>query len=266
MNLLKDNREKNWFWLENDVLERTDLTIYEKMVYIVLARYADDESKCFPSIKTIASKASCSDRQVRNVLTTLEEKNLIKKQQRKISGKKEFDSNLYYINSVKINEVMNDIPNPTECDSEQVGNDIPNPTECDSEQVRNEVPSKKTYIKKSNIKRVYMDLSFLDMDIENVKITQEEYNKLVKKYGADYIANQILNLENYIVNGKGDKYKSHYKVLLTWGNMDLKKGNLVITQDKNNFFRKPQNSNNYPQSYPNYQQDGYNPNQLDLDY
>lgn len=114
-----------------------------------------------------------------------------------------------------------------------------------------------------------MDLSFLDLDIEHVKITEQEYEKLIKKYGVDYIANQILNLENYIVNGKGNKYKSHYKVLLTWGNMDLKKGNLVLLKEKNSFLKSPQNSNNYPQSYPNYQhyqQDGYNPNQLDLDY
>ena len=36
---LRDGRTKNWFYLENDLLDREDLTIYEKTVYIVIARY-----------------------------------------------------------------------------------------------------------------------------------------------------------------------------------------------------------------------------------
>jgi len=35
---LRDGWVKNWFYLENDLLDREDLTIYEKTVYIVIAR------------------------------------------------------------------------------------------------------------------------------------------------------------------------------------------------------------------------------------
>jgi hypothetical protein len=53
---LRDGRVKNWFYLENDLLDRVDLTIYEKMIYIVIARYVDKEDKAFPSVPTIAKK------------------------------------------------------------------------------------------------------------------------------------------------------------------------------------------------------------------
>ena len=55
---LRDGRVKNWFYLENDLLDREDLNIYEKTVYIVIARYVNEENKAFPSYETIARKGS----------------------------------------------------------------------------------------------------------------------------------------------------------------------------------------------------------------
>ena len=54
---LRGGRVKNWFYLENVLLDRQDLTIYEKTVYIVIARYVNGENKAFPSYGTIAKKA-----------------------------------------------------------------------------------------------------------------------------------------------------------------------------------------------------------------
>ncbi|WP_227856024.1 hypothetical protein [Clostridioides sp. ES-S-0048-02] len=82
-------------------------------------------------------------------------------------------------------------------------------------------PNKKT----NNKPKVdYLDLSFLDLDIEKVKLTKDEYDKLISKFGKKYIHDKIVSLENYIVNGKGSRYKSHYRALLTWGNGDMSKG------------------------------------------
>jgi hypothetical protein len=58
---LRDGRTRNWFYLENDLLDRQDLTIYEKMIYVVIARYVNGENKAFPSVPTIAKKGSMSD-------------------------------------------------------------------------------------------------------------------------------------------------------------------------------------------------------------
>jgi len=62
----------------------------------------------------------------------------------------------------------------------------------------------------------YIDLTFIDDVIEKVKITQEQYNKLLAKYNQSLLHSQIIALDNYIVNGKGNKYKDHYRALNTW--------------------------------------------------
>ncbi|MFR2528740.1 MAG: hypothetical protein ACLS9F_13865 [Clostridium paraputrificum] len=67
-----------------------------------------------------------------------------------------------------------------------------------------------------NDKEVYIDLKFVDEVIEKVKLTQEQYNKLINKYDKEYVHKEILGLDNYIVNGKGAKYKDHYRTLNTW--------------------------------------------------
>lgn len=67
-----------------------------------------------------------------------------------------------------------------------------------------------------NEKKEYIDLKFVDEIIEKVKLTQEQYNKLINKYDKEYVHKEILGLDNYIVNGKGDKYKDHYRTLNTW--------------------------------------------------
>lgn len=49
--------------------------------------------------------------------------------------------------------------------------------------------------------------------MDNVFMTQEEYDKLVYDYGKKNVLDQIEDLDSYIVNGKWNKYKDHYKVL-----------------------------------------------------
>ncbi|MEL0702197.1 helix-turn-helix domain-containing protein [Clostridioides difficile] len=304
MDLLRDARKKDWFWLENDLIDNLNLNVYEKMTYIVLARHANSESVCFPSNQTIAKKVGCSINTVRKAVNALEEKQLIKKTARK-KNEKENDSNLYCIMSAK-GISRDDIPiagddrgvyhemtypiagddrgvyhemtypiagddrgvchqvignntninntnisnntqskkslknDRTDSDAQQVVNMMHNPSAPHAQQVVHEVHSKKTYNKKTYIKSNtttqkesktdYLDLSFLDLDIEKVKLTKEEYDKLISKFGKKYIHDKIVSLENYIVNGKGSRYKSHYRALVTWGNADTSK---AVTKAKN---------------------------------
>ncbi|HBG3648479.1 helix-turn-helix domain-containing protein [Clostridioides difficile] len=235
MDLLKDARKREWFWLENDLVDREDLGIYEKMIYIVLARYSDNESCCFPSYKTIALKCGCSERQAKSVVKILENKGLIKKENRIKSNSNEKESNIYFVLTAKLGG---------EYDAQQVVNMMHNPSAPHALPVVHEVHSKKTYNKKTYIKSNttpqnepktdYLDLSFLDLDIEKVKLTKDEYDKLISKFGKKYIHDKIVSLENYIINGKGSRYKSHYRALLTWGNGDASKGIVPeVTKTKN---------------------------------
>lgn len=63
---------------------------------------------------------------------------------------------------------------------------------------------------------IYINLTFIDDVIDKVKITQEQYDKLINKFNSELVNSQILALDNYIANGKGKKYKDHYRVLNTW--------------------------------------------------
>jgi len=105
---LRDGRVKNWFYLENDLLDRQDLNIYEKMIYIVIARYVDKEDKAFPSVPTIAKKGSMSERQVQMIINSLVKKGLIKKEQRINKYNKSKTSNLYTLLSVKKKQTNKD--------------------------------------------------------------------------------------------------------------------------------------------------------------
>lgn len=52
---LKSKRKQEWFWLENEVVDNEYMTIYEKMIYITLVRFCDNQSSsCFPSFDKIA--------------------------------------------------------------------------------------------------------------------------------------------------------------------------------------------------------------------
>lgn len=234
---LRSKRKQDWFWLENELIDNIDLTIYEKMVYITLVRSCNnDTSTCFPSIHIIANKSGCSERQVKRVIKTLEEKDLIKKISRKIPGAKEFDSNLYYVYSIKDSKVATDSHNSGNCESHQVVTDSHNGGDCESHQVVTDRHSNNSNINKTNI---YIDLGFLNMDIENVFLTEIEYKKLIGRYDESYIKELIVSLENYIVNGKGKKYKSHYKTLLAWAAKDPKapKSKVVIVNDEHQLKR-----------------------------
>ena len=51
---MRDIRQKGWFWIENELIDRTDLSFEVKSMYMILARFADSEGKCFPSVEKLA--------------------------------------------------------------------------------------------------------------------------------------------------------------------------------------------------------------------
>lgn len=77
---VEDQNEVNFVFLEHAVIDSLIFSdIYEKMVYIVLKRFANFNSKeGWPSIKRLAQLAVCSENKVRSSLKKLEEKALIK--------------------------------------------------------------------------------------------------------------------------------------------------------------------------------------------
>ena len=63
------------------VLVNESLSTYDKVVYIVLCSFVTAENcECSPSVEDIAKRASCSGRQVRRCLDTLEEHGYMKRE------------------------------------------------------------------------------------------------------------------------------------------------------------------------------------------
>ena len=102
---LYDKRFDCYFRLENDLIDRTDLDCIEKMVYIVLCRFANNNEDAFPSYKKIAQCARISRRSAIRSVSVLIEKKLLEKKIRKKKGTKTNDSNVYYILSAKLEVV-----------------------------------------------------------------------------------------------------------------------------------------------------------------
>jgi hypothetical protein len=70
-------RKKRWMVCFESAILEMDLSVYEKMVYIVLCSHAKKDGSAFPSVKTIAREASCSERKVLEILNTVEKMNII---------------------------------------------------------------------------------------------------------------------------------------------------------------------------------------------
>lgn len=104
---MRDIRKRGWFWVENELIDRTDLSFEVKSMYMILARFADSEGKCFPSIEKLAEIIGKDKRTVIRYIKKLEEKGLVEKQRR-------FNqTNIYYLknadsNSDKIDNDKND--------------------------------------------------------------------------------------------------------------------------------------------------------------
>jgi biotin operon repressor len=77
---IRDNRQKEWFWLDNEYLNgyAKHLGVYCTAVYISLCRHADNKTQsCFPSMRLIADENGMSTKTVERATKTLEEWGII---------------------------------------------------------------------------------------------------------------------------------------------------------------------------------------------
>lgn len=102
---MRDIRETNWFWIDNALIDREDITAGEMLLYMVLARYVNrNTGYAFPSIDTLKAKTGIKDiRTIVKYANSLEEKGLIEIIKEK--GK----PNKYYLKNVEEVPTKNDI-------------------------------------------------------------------------------------------------------------------------------------------------------------
>ncbi len=71
--------DRGFFTCENDVFQ-LPLSTYDKLIYILLVRYADTNNRAWPSYERLAKEASCSRRKAIQSIQHLESVSLIKKE------------------------------------------------------------------------------------------------------------------------------------------------------------------------------------------
>lgn len=138
---MRDNRNTSWLWVDNALIDREDLNIYEKMLYVCLARHAGQKDYAFPSVETLRKELGLKDtRTIVKYVRSLESKGLIMIE--KINGK----SNRYYLNNVlppTCDVPTYDVP-PTSDDTTPPTCDVPTPPTSD-------VPLSKKINKKDDV-------------------------------------------------------------------------------------------------------------------
>jgi hypothetical protein len=201
---LRDGRVKNWFYLENDLLDRQDFNIYEKMIYIVIARYVDKKDKAFPSVPTIAKKGSMSERQVQMIINSLVKKGLIKKESRINKYNKSKTSNLYTLLSVKKNQY-------DKVSKEEVVHIMHHPGAHHAPPLVNDLHPNNTNIKKTNLNNVNRAGSEVVVENSSVEIrektveNEEDINDIRRKIQESLKENRKCNFTELENSGKEKK-------------------------------------------------------------
>jgi hypothetical protein len=65
------------------------------------------------------------------------------------------------------------------------------------------------------VKEIIKEIKVKNTYLEFVKLTEDEYKKLIEQFGENK-TNELINNLNLYIGSKGDKYKSHYHTILMW--------------------------------------------------
>lgn len=174
---MRDLREKDWFWLDNALIDRTDLNLYEKMLYACLARHTGKKEYAYPALETLARELGIKDtRTIVKYTKSLANKGLVVIE--KLKGK----SNRYYLKNVEKVPTL-DVPSNKEVDTLEVPTtpdvstpptlDVPSSTYmgCTPKKTNIKNTNKETTTKIDNINKIDPSSSSLEI-LEKDKIKQ----------------------------------------------------------------------------------------------
>ncbi|MCD7980613.1 MAG: helix-turn-helix domain-containing protein [Fusobacterium sp.] len=204
-----DNRKDFYFKVENSVIDgymeydeelKRDTpkdyfsNIYEKMVFIVLSRYANNnDGIAFPSISTIARNALCGVTKVRECIKSLEKKGFIKKVTRPKTNK-DNDSNLYSVKNIEKIEILKKKP---------LKEDFSVPTSPHEVATSSDEPYKELY--KKNYKKNH----------DSNKNTNDIFEKLFEEFGINYTTKNQASVKKLLSKMKQEAVIDYLKETYT---------------------------------------------------
>ena len=223
--------------VDNEII-KADLKATPKIVLIAILSYHNKEKGySYPSHSDLMRDCCIKDKNTLiKAIKDLEALGYLRKETIKGVG------NRYYIKDVvenKTTEKISSVKNPTT----PVGK-----TQLEVYEKPNTINTKTNTKKNTNNKKknIYKDLSFIDLNL--VKVTEEEYTKLIElaKGDTELIHDKMLSLEVGIANKKKKYlgYKNHYLTLRQWINKDNKKTPTAIGAENKNIKVNPSICNN----------------------
>ncbi|MGL5580530.1 MAG: helix-turn-helix domain-containing protein [Cetobacterium sp.] len=210
---MRDIREKNWFWLENDLVDREDLKPMERLLYMVLARHSDNESgESFPSEDTLCVKTGVKDkRTIRTYIESLEKKGLI-------SVKRQLGrSNRYFLKSIKV--VTNNVVTNNDTTFEKA---VTNFAESSDKNCHSNYTHKKTNIMTHEEHEFFENL-FKKIGVNFTATNQKSVKKLLKTLSKEQVEQYLLEThENMRTNPNIENLEGAFSMKIMTGERQSK--------------------------------------------
>lgn len=148
---IRDARNKEWFWLDNEYLNgyAKYLGATCTIVYISLCRHADNKTQtCFPSMETMALENGINAKSVSRSIKKLKEWNIIQVQEDYDSKNKKRKNNIY---TLLAKSEWKQKPQDIKSDGSTHQTYSPKPQDKLDESHQTPVPSNNTHINNTNI-------------------------------------------------------------------------------------------------------------------
>lgn len=210
--------------IQKFMVEKLHLSGNELIIYAIIFGFSQDEATRFKgSQQYLADWCGISTRQVRTILTSLEDKGLINKNE-KFYNKQKFNS--YAVNFLPQEKTSYPAENSSYPQEISSYNNIDNNIDIDIFN-NNDNNSRKLDVHRKKF-GMY----------GRILLTLEQYDKLIEDFGKDFIDKQIDLLDEYVEsNNNKNKYKDFNLVLRrsirdNWFRRNDKKNDFVSTDSK----------------------------------
>ena len=187
------------------IYNSSKLTPVTKIVYGRLLRYAGKNGVAYPKQETIATELNVSINTIKRAIKQLVDNDLIVIER---GNRLNHEANRYYFifNNGFFGSTKNDTSVSTNLDTKlSTKNDTSIHIEESQKEESHIEENKKNIKEKSSIYGEY----------KNVRLTDNEYKKLVERFNENETINWIDRLDEY-VEMTGKKYKRHYATILNW--------------------------------------------------
>ncbi len=220
-------------WMQNRLkLKGTALQLYA----VIYGFSRDGESECSGSLAYLAETTGCTRQTVLNHLTKLEKQGYIQKRQSRDNDggmRNHYKVNLAVVEQTESfpQDVENGCEKNVESKAEKPKNFTPGVKKLQSPCSKNQnAPSQKTRPNNTNKEYINHEECVTRTPEKryggyyNVRITEQEYQELKQKFGAEQFDITLNALSSFMADTGGYRfYKSHYHVLERWCREDSQK-------------------------------------------